>query len=549
VKLERSHWLVLSLIGLALAASLTSLHNGFAYDDQPIIVANPHVQSLAGFGHRFVETYWPAKDSAGLYRPLTILLFALQWAIGGGGPFVFHLVNVLLYAALTAVVYSLARQLLPEAVAWLAAALFAVDPVHVEAVANGVGQSELTAALAAVSAVTLYLRWRRAAPLQPLSGAQSAWLAGLYLAACGTKEHGVVLPALLLLAEVTVMEDPRPARTRQAALFPAFALLTGIGVGFLALRGWVLRDISPDIKAVSLLPLSTGQRVMTMVALAPQWLRLLFWPAHLQADYAPLETPIITSFQPSVGLGALLLGAGLALGVLVRRRRPVVAFGVGWIAITLLPVSNLLITSGQVLAERTMMLPSVGAVVVVGALAAGWMATGGATAQARKLVGTLAGIVVLAGGLRSAQRQPVWASDESLMSQTVLDAPRSHWAQWIYGDWLFVHGKPAEGERHMRLAVQLYPGNPYILRILGGRYQENGLCQAAVPLFQHALELRPGWWEVQLRLAACFQTMGRPDQADQVVSACLAPGGAQVQLQALLDQNQGHPGGSGPPRR
>jgi hypothetical protein len=539
---------MLSVIGLALAASLTSLGNGFAYDDQPIIVANPHVHSLAGFAHRFIETYWPAKDSAGLYRPLTILLFALQWAIGGGGPFVFHLVNVLLYAALAAAVFGLARQLLPEAGAWLAAALFAVHPVHVEAVANGVGQSELTAALAVVGALALYLSWRRSAPLQPLSGSQTAWLAGLYLVACGTKEHGVVLPALLLLAEFTVIEDSRAPRLRLAALFPALALLAGLGLGFLALRGWVLRDISPDIKAVSLLPLSTGQRMMTMLALAPEWLRLLFWPAHLQADYAPLETPIITTFQPSVGLGALLLGAGLALGALVRRRRPVVAFGVGWIAIALLPVSNLLVTSGQVLAERTMMLPSVGAVLVVGALAAAWMATGAVTAQARKLVGALAGIVVLAGGLRSAQRQPVWASDESLMSQTVLDAPRSHWAQWIYGDWLFVHGKPAEGERHMRLAVQLYPGNPYILRILGGRYQDNGLCQAAVPLFQHALELRPGWWEVQLRLAACYQSLGQPEAADQIVAACLIPGGAQLQLQALLGQNQGHPAGGGDPR-
>ena len=52
----------------------------------------------------------------------------------------------------------------------------------------------------------------------------------------------------------------------------------------------MLRDVASDIQAVSLMPLTAGQRMLTVLALGPQWLRLLFWPAHLQADYSPLET-------------------------------------------------------------------------------------------------------------------------------------------------------------------------------------------------------------------------------------------------------------------
>src|SRR5882672_10708702 len=209
-----------AVVALALISSLSGLRNGFAYDDQAIIVGNPQVHSLAGLLHRFAEPYWPADRGSGLYRPLTIILFSLQWVMSGGAPLIFHLTNILLYVALAVAVLSLARQLLPEPAAWLAGALFAVHPVHVEAVANGVGQAELTTGLAAVIAVRLYLGWRSAAPERPIGIPGTAALVVLYLAACLCKEHGMVLPALLLAAEFTVITDPRSWRARARALGP-----------------------------------------------------------------------------------------------------------------------------------------------------------------------------------------------------------------------------------------------------------------------------------------------------------------------------------------
>ncbi len=515
--LERRHWLALSILGLALAASVTSLGNGFAYDDQAIIVGNAQAHSLAGLWHRFLEPYWPPDRGSGLYRPLTIILFALQWTVGNGTPLVFHLVNVLLYAVLALLVFQLALQLLPEQPAWAAAALFAVHPVHVEAVANGVGQAELTTALAVVAAAVLYIRWRSRAPSRPLSPGQAAGLCLLYLVACFGKEHGVVVPALLLLAELVSVEDPSPGRERLRRLAPFFIVLAFVGVGYLAVRARVLSSIPSDIQALNLQPLTAAQRGMTALALVPEWLRLLFWPAHLQADYAPLETRMMTAFEPNVALGALLLAALGTLAVRRRGEKGVILFAAGWIAIALLPVSNLLVVSGQILAERTMMLASVGAVLVISQL----LRLIERPAWAPRVVVAL----LLAGGLAvSALRQPVWASDESLITRTAADAPRSYWAQWMYGDWLFTHGHPAEGERHMRLAVQLYPDNPYILRILAGRYQDNGFCPAAIPLYQRTLALRPAWWEVRLRLADCLLAEGREPDAVEVVRSGIALG-------------------------
>ena len=72
----------------------------------------------------------------------------------------FHLASVLLYAAVCAAFFSVAVGLLPLPAAWLAAALFAVHPLHVEVVGNVVGQSELWAALFLLLAVTVFLRAR-----------------------------------------------------------------------------------------------------------------------------------------------------------------------------------------------------------------------------------------------------------------------------------------------------------------------------------------------------------------------------------------------------
>jgi hypothetical protein len=154
-------WLGLSIAALAVLASGVGIHNGFAYDDRWIIVQNVNAHSLNRPWELFDTTYWPTSRGASLYRPLTILLYAAQWVFGGGAPFLFHLVNISLYAADSVLVLLLGLQCLPRSGAWVAAALFAVHPVHVEAVANGVGQAELWTALILLSAVLIYVRERQ----------------------------------------------------------------------------------------------------------------------------------------------------------------------------------------------------------------------------------------------------------------------------------------------------------------------------------------------------------------------------------------------------
>ena len=292
-----------------------------------------------------------------------------------------------------------------------------------------------------------------------------------------------MLPGLLLAAEATVLADGGGGVAGPAG--PAAAALPAAG----SPRPRLSRRPHPRARQLRRRPelprassrSAPGPACSPCSALVPQWVRLLYWPAHLQADYSSQETRVVHTPDLAVAFGAAIL-----LGAIADRRplppsRPVVALGIFWVLIALFPTSNLVLPTGIVLAERTMLLPSVGALLVLGALCR--HAAGARGNDRDAVVRSLAAAGLAhhrAAALRSAARQPVWANDEVLKPQMVIDAPRSYWAHWLYGDYLYHTDRLAEGERHMRLAVELEPDNAYIQMLLGQRYQDHGFCQPAV---------------------------------------------------------------------
>ena len=127
----------------ASAAFANTLGNGFAFDDQGVIVGSTIVTAGDPL-EALTAPWWPADQDAGrLWRPLTLSSFAAEWWLGNGEPLLLHAVNVSLHAGITLLVVLLVWG---SAGSWSVLAgglLFAVHPVHVEAVANAVGRAEL----------------------------------------------------------------------------------------------------------------------------------------------------------------------------------------------------------------------------------------------------------------------------------------------------------------------------------------------------------------------------------------------------------------------
>lgn len=516
-------WLALSIVALALLASATSLGNGFAYDDRWIIAENARAHSLHEPWRLFAETYWPNVRGAALYRPLTILVYSAQWVAGGGSPLVYHVVNVALYAVVAVLVFWLALQVLPRSAAWVAAALFAVHPVHVEAVGNIVGQAELWTAVAMVGAVALYVRERRNGLSLPR---QSAWIITvLYFLGMLVKENAIVLPALLVAAELFLVRDARPWRERADELLTLLVWMGLFAALFLAVRVSILEEIGGDVVHPSLRNLGLVQRSLVMLGLAPDLGRLLLWPARLYADYSPRQVQAFP--EPSLAhvSGALLVLCLAILFFVSVRRAPVVAFGLAWFAAAYAPVANVFLPTGILIAERTLLVPSVGVVLCV-AMATPYVLERlrNKTRLASIGAGAAVALVLTLGLAKSAERQYTWQSSDIVFRELVADAPMNFKAHYALGGQFFERHRPAEGEREWRMAIALFPDYYGVYVDLAHRYREAHVCQAAVPQYKKALAIEPSLPLARAGLVACYLELAQYRRARADARSAIADG-------------------------
>jgi hypothetical protein len=523
---------IASIASLAVIACWPAVFNDFAYDDRYIILSNGAVHELHGWWRIFANTYWPAYWGGDGYRPLTILAFAIEWAAGAGRPGVFHMVNIGLYAAMSVAVFCLAECCLPLAAAWVAAALFAVHPVHVEVVANVVGQSELLAGLCLSVAVTLYVRWRNAGVLGPRAVLA---ICALYAAACLSKEHGVVLPGLLFVAELTIVADKAPLRARLASLRLLGVSLCLVAVAYLgahvAVSAQTITGFQP-YAPFSALDVGTYGRVVSVLGVAPQWLRLLLWPARLSPEYGPPADPVVSDFQLYQLPGIILVVAVLALGVTAWKRHPAVSFGIWFMAITLLPASNLLFPAAGFMSERTLFAPSIGAMIAVAAVVP-W-AYRSLTARAVRIASAFAlALLVAVGAWRSSERSRVWKNNKTLFEQAVVDAPNVYRSHLMLGAVRFNEGRNSDGERELSTAILLYDRDPAAFILLGEQYRKAALYQSAGDMFQHALLIDSTLVEARARLALSYAELGRWPDADREARRALA--GNTIHPMAMLE--------------
>lgn len=430
--------LYLAVGSAAVLVYLGALANRFAMDDIPLIVQNPLVRNPGGLWRAFGAAYWPADLGGTMYRPLPIMAWALDRMVDGA-PW-YHLVNLFWHAAVCVALAALVRRLADDRAALVAGLLFAVHPVHVEAVANVVGRAEAMAALCVILATYAALV-RRSVWWSAL-----AWAVGLLC-----KENAAVLPALVVWG--WWMGFGRPSRRRILGFVASWVV---IGAAYGLVRWHVLLPYARfQVVGMAFLGQSPVAIRLTAVAALADLARLLVFPLTLRADYSPDERTIVTSpADPRflIGLACLAIW-GVLLVMAWRRGRRLEAFGLGWIGIAFLPVANLVFPAGFYLAERTLYLPSAGLCLA----AASWL---GRLPAGKRLVPVAA--IVLLGGLRTALRVPVWRDDTSVTLSVLDDSPRSYVGpKRMIAQYLDVH-QPGKAVEAARRAAAINANDPSI---------------------------------------------------------------------------------------
>jgi hypothetical protein len=421
---------------LAVAVGAPSIRNGFVADDRWIIAERPLLQHPPSLGAVLQQPYWPAGFGGALWRPAVLASYALDYRLGGS-PQWFHAVNVVWAGLAAALLTLLACRLSDPVTGLVTGLLFAVHPVHVEAVANVVGRAELMAATGYAAALLCALEVER----------RPVYVIGVALGAAfaiGCKELAATLPAVVLLIYVG-----RGAGVR-AALRPAAAALLPI-LGYYVIHEWVGAGVlSAGGTASGLERLGVAQRAWVMLPLSLQWWRLLLFPARLSADYSPGEYVVSTGLALGHLIGALVWGAAGWAAWRWRKTIPGIAIGLAWMIVTVSPVANVVLPTELLVAERTLYLPSFGiafAVASVG-IALQW--------PARRRIALLA-IVLVAGATRSIARTSVWHDDEAHFRALTRDAPHSYRTLWLVGKDEFQAGRWGSGERLLREAIGMAP--------------------------------------------------------------------------------------------
>jgi hypothetical protein len=511
---------VAAVVGLV-ATLLYARTIGFSYtlDDASAVTENHLTQAgikavPALFTTSYRAGYDPSLDD-GLYRPLSLVVLAVEWQTWPNRPGAYHAVNALLYGVVTALlVLTIVRFLGPERDAptvvagWagLAALLYAAHPIHTEVVASIKSLDEILAALFLLVAVRTALLARRT---------DAVWgdvvLIGVAsLLAVLAKESAVIVVVVAPLAVWWRDGASRRVGRVAAGAFAGTAAAFVLRLLALGSRWSGPASIDPFDNILASAP-DVATRVASASALVWHDVRLLVVPHPLVFDYSPWATSLVTWRDPHAWLGvACLVGLVVACLLIARRRdrlttpARLAALGATLLLVSLIPVSNLFVLIGTAMAERLLFVPSMGVVCLIAAGLAGVAGSASSGRRWGRTVALVVGVlVVTAGAAATWAREAAWRNDTILFETDAEISPSSARLQYDLGLALVRDQLPAATSpddraavirlaiEHLREALRLWPTYPDADNELGVALEADGQHDEAVAAFRRALAQGP----------------------------------------------------------
>lgn len=472
--------------------------------------------------------------SGGRYRPLTLVLFALEWQLFGNNPTIGHLMNVLWYGLTCMMLYWLLLRLLRGRknqafvyfIALATALLFAAHPLHTEAVANIKGRDEILTLLGSLSA--LYFSLRAYDEQKPLW----AILAGvLFFLGLMAKENAITFLAVVPLSYYVF----RKANLGQIAIqLVPFAIAT---IAFLGIRasilGMSMGEPSMEMMNNPFLKIEGNRWVAftgaewfaTILFTLGKYVQLLFFPHPLTHDYYPRHIDIMNFGDWRVLLsGAIYLAMGI-YALLRLPKKDLVSYGILFFLITLSIVSNIVFPIGTNMGERFMFMPSVGFCFVLAVLLwrlVQWQQKGTKITKLKQLnIGLVAvGLISLLFATKTFTRNFVWKDNYTLFTTDVHTSPNSAKLRNAVGGELLTQSTKekdeakrnkmlTEADGHLAEANRIHPTykNAYLLRGNVNNYLRK--YDESISYYQKALQIDPDYQDAINNLAITYTNAGQ----------------------------------------
>nr|XP_019955548.1 PREDICTED: transmembrane and TPR repeat-containing protein 1 isoform X2 [Paralichthys olivaceus] len=379
------------LTALCVLCYCNTLRGELVHDDVWAIVNNPDVRPGSSLRNIFSNDFWGKmmadNTSHKSYRPLCILSFKLNILLGGMTPLYFHMVNVCFHCAVTCLLMHTCKSCVFEdsSLAFITALLFAVHPVHTEAVSGVVGRADVLACLLFLLTFLSYVRSVGVCVSEdslPSTMSALSLIVSLLLGTCAMliKETGitvfgvcVIYDALVLCCKPLInhLYSSRPGNLLHicSPFVKRACLISGYVVLIMSVRLWLMGGSMPLFSEQDN-PASFSPHLLTRILTYSYLLSFNAWlllaPIVLCYDWQVGSIPLVESLSDFRNVAAMLLAivmVALCLHCvfsLQRQESREVLVGVLFLVFPFIPASNLFFRVGFVVAERVLYMPRSG---------------------------------------------------------------------------------------------------------------------------------------------------------------------------------------------
>lgn len=365
------------LILAAILPYLAGLSGELVFDDIPLIKEDPFYLEESNPFNCWNRSFWKVEESQGLYRPLTLFSYWVdvrlysQWADKITHLFEpgFRITNLILHTVITILLYQLLLRLsFGKTRSFVASLIYALHPIHVEAVTPAFGRGELLCALFIILGLLFHLNRKKSNIYMFLAGF-------CYMLAFMSKENGVLFLPIVILVDLysnKLFERDFSLKKiynfykKSSLVIPysiySFALFVIFCCRYLALGTWLpaKQFFQPFIDNNIALS-SPILRVVAAIRIQGMALAKFFWPSSLSCDYSYAEIiPSQSIFDPFAWLTILLFVAipSLYIYLFPRDRNKIIFLALVYI-LSIIPAGNFIIPAGTIFAERLQYLPSI----------------------------------------------------------------------------------------------------------------------------------------------------------------------------------------------
>jgi tetratricopeptide (TPR) repeat protein len=553
----RNYAILIALLALIFYGN--TLSNGFAFDDSVVITGNQFTrQGVKGIPDLvthdlFAGIYGKSLElTGGRYRPVPLITHAIEYSLWKDQhPGLDHLVNVLLYALAGIVLLFTLNRLFKGAstLAFAAAVLFIIHPIHTEVVANIKSRDEIICFIFLMLTLDQLVQYIS-------SGLRKHFLLslGCYLLSLLTKEHGITFIAVIPLVLFFFTEEAPRSILRRTVPY------LGIAVFYLVFRSMLLHTSgitdSTDVMENPFYGVPFGERLGTVMHIMGKYLALLVFPHPLSCDYSYNQIPYsgLLSIQSLIPfLICLALGV---FALLHFKRKDLLSFCILFFFITISIVTNLFFNIGAPMGERFAFLPSLGFCVALAAVLLRLLRLPETPAgKAPAALYASLGLIALPCAFLTIGRNKEWKNNEVLFAADVQKVPESGKANYYYGNVLYnaytdssATLSPqrkqfllATAKQHTLVAARIAPSFFHAHLNLGKIYMEENNADSAIFHLQKVTELlRPTsvkvngttrisasekYIEAMQDLARCWATMKKsPDKGIELLNTALQYG-------------------------